>query len=443
MKKQEIILFHPRTGHEKNYRNFWIPYSILSIGSELSGKGYKVHLIDNNLESQNENQFQRLLAPYKKEDLTFVGISSMIGHQIKEGMQFARASRNAFPGVPLVWGGPAPTILAEEFIDSHYVDVIVRKQGERTSAELAERLSLQTSLEGVLGTWFKTNGKTVRNPDRLILPKDEFAKCDFDLVKTRSYVRSDEHISDRVLNYSSSQGCPFSCGFCSEVALYDGKWVPESGERMMQEVKELVEKYGANGIKFYDANFFANKKRALAFATDIQKRGWNIQWAGAAHPKNLLALNDNELALIKKSGCSRILIGAESGNNEELRYIHKNMTTDNVIEVASRLGKAGIHGSFTVIVGYPGFPEENISRTLDFGRRIASFSPLHEVKAHVYAPYPGTPLYPEAIKYGFVPPKTLEDWANYDYYEVQTPWLKSGITQDVRQFNLNLCPYVL
>ena len=37
----------------------------------------------------------------------------------------------------------------------------------------------------------------------------------------------------------------------------------------------------------------------------------------------------------------------------------------------------------------------------------------------------------------------LEDWANYDYYEVQTPWLKSEVTQQIRDFNLNHCPYVL
>ena len=146
---------------------------------------------------------------------------------------------------------------------------------------------------------------------------------------------------------------------------------------------------------------------------------------------------------MQESGCSRILIGAESGNDEELKYINKDMTTENVLEVARRLGKIGVHGSFTVIVGYPGFPEKNISRTLEFGRKIASISSLHEVKAHVYAPYPGTPLYQDAIRHGFVAPKTLDDWANYDYYEVQTPWLKSALTQEVREFNRNLCPYVL
>ena len=440
---KKVILFHPRTFHQKNYKFYWIPYSILSVGSELKREGYQVRLIDNNLETLNEKQFDEILRPYQSEDMVFVGISSMIGHQIKEGLSFANKVRNLMPSVPLVWGGPAATILSEDFINSPLVDVVVRRQGERTSVELTNSLSKNGNLESVLGIWFKNGEKILKNLDREILPKNKFARYDYNLVQTARYLREDEHIGNKVLNHISSQGCPFGCGFCSEVALYDRKWNSESLERMMQEVRELVETYGADGIKFYDANFFVNKNRALSFASEVKKNGWNIKWAASAHPKNLLVLDNDNLRTISESGCSRILIGAESGNNEELRYINKNMTTENVLEVARRLGNVGIHGSFTLIVGYPGFPEDNISKTLDFGRKIASISPLHEVKAHVYAPYPGTPLYQDAIKYGFVAPKTLEDWANYDYYEVQTPWLKSEVTKEVRSFNKLYCPYVL
>ena len=439
MTKQEVILFHPRTGHEKNYRNFWIPYSVLSIGSHLANNGYNVKIVDNNFEQRSPNE---IVSELSKPDL--VGISTMIGHQISEGLDFAAKIKERFPKVMTIFGGGAPTILPEQFLGSDYVDIVVRDQGEQTALEAAEATKDKRGLENIPGISFKDkNGKSVYNNSRTPISRDSFAAYNYSLVDPKDYIRSDEHISSRVLNHISSQGCPFGCGFCSEVALYDRKWSSESLERMMQEVSELVEQHGADGIKFYDANFFVNKKRALSFAEEIKKRDWNIQWAASAHPKNLLVLNDDELRTVSDSGCSRILIGAESGNNEELDYINKNMTTADVLEVAKRLGNVGVHGSFTVIVGYPGFPEENIGRTLEFGKQIASISPLHEVKAHVYAPYPGTPLYQDAIRHGFVAPKTLEDWANYDYYEVQTPWLRPGVTQQIRDFNLNHCPYVL
>jgi radical SAM superfamily enzyme YgiQ (UPF0313 family) len=439
MAKQKVILFHPRTLHERNYRNFWIPYSVLSIGSHLTSKGYDITIVDNNFEQRSPEE---IVTELTKPDL--VGVSTMIGHQISEGLNFAAKVKEKFPGVKTIFGGGAPTILPEQFLGSDYVDIIVRGQGEQTVLETAEALKEKKSLENIPGISFKdNNGTPIHNSPRTPVSRDAFAAYNYSLVDPASYIRSDEHISNRVLNHISSQGCPFGCGFCSEVALYDRKWASESLERMMQEVSELVEQHGADGIKFYDANFFVNKKRALSFAEEVKKRGWNIQWAASAHPKNLLVLNDDELRTVSNSGCSRVLIGAESGNNEELNYINKNMTTEEVLEVAKRLGRVGIHGSFTVIVGYPGFPEDNIARTLDFGRKIASISELHEVKAHVYAPYPGTPLYKDAIKHGFVAPKTLEDWANYDYYEVQTPWLRQEVTPQIRDFNLNHCPYVL
>ncbi len=441
MAKKEILLFHPRTFHEKNYRNFWIPYSILSLGSELQKRGFDVVLFDNNLESIETNQFSILLSKFKNPP--FVGVSSMIGRQIQEGLLFAEVVKDIFPKTKIVWGGAAPTMLGHDFINSPLVDIVIRGQGEKTIVELAKALENKKALNGIRGLLYKNRKKIIKSSEREILSRDIFALYNYSLIPTERYLRKDEHINSRVLNHVSSQGCPFGCGFCSEVPLYHRHWVAESTEKIIQEVSVLIETYNANGIKFYDANFFVNKPRVLSFAQKVLDKGWKIRWAASAHPKNLLSYNKKELNIIKESGCSRILIGAESGNDEELKYIKKDITTDDVIRVAKMLKQIEIHGSFTIIVGYPGFPEDNIKKTLDFGEKIARIGSIHEVKAHVFTPYPGTPLYKQAIQYGFVPPKTLDEWSNYDYYKVQTPWLKNDLNDIINQYNKEYCPYVL
>lgn len=441
MLNKEILLFNPRTFHEKNYRNFWIPYSILSLGSELRKNNYNVTLVDNNLESLDTNQFLPVIS--KLENPSFIGISSMIGHQIQEGLVFAHYAKDIFPNTKIVWGGAAPTILAKEFVKSPLVDIVVKGQGEKTVVEIARTLENKSSLSDIHGIMYKDGDNTVKTPEKDIFPKNALSPYLYDLIPTAKYIREDEHISDKVLNHVSSVGCPFGCGFCSEVALYYRKWLPESINRTIEEVALLVEKYGANGVKFYDANFFVNKARVLSFAHNVLDRGWEIKWAASAHPKSLLLYKQEELNLLKKSGLSRILIGAESGNNDELEFIHKEVTTGEVLRVAEILKNLGIHGSFTIIVGFPGFPEDNIKRTLSFGEKIAKTGSIHEVKAHIYTPFPGTPLYNRAIQYGFVPPRTLEDWSNYDYYAVQTPWLRNELTDLITKYNQEFCPYVL
>jgi radical SAM superfamily enzyme YgiQ (UPF0313 family) len=441
MLNKEILLFNPKTVHEKNYRNFWIPYSILSLGSELEKYNYGVTLIDNNLESLSPDKFSSILGKFKKPVL--VGVSSMIGHQIQEGLVFASQVKKTFPETKIVWGGAAPTILTQEFAKSPMVDIIVRGQGEKTLVEVAKALENKSNLSDIPGIVYRDEETFVKSPEKNISPKKNMAQYSYDLIPTARYIREDEHISDKVLNHVSSVGCPYGCGFCSEVALYRRKWQPELIGRTIDEVSLLVEKYGANGIKFYDANFFVNKNRVLTFAQNVIEKGWEINWAASAHPKSLLSYTKEEFSLLKKSGLSRILIGAESGNEDELKFIQKGVTTKEVLKVAKMLKNFEIHGSFTIIVGYPGFPEENIKRTLDFGEKIMKKGPIHEVKAHIYTPFPGTPLYDQAIKHGFIPPKTLEDWSNYDYYEVQTPWLRSDLTKLVTQYNEEYCPYVL
>lgn len=441
MQGKEVLLFNPRTFHEKNYRNFWIPYSILSLGSDLTRANQEVALLDNNLQALDTSEFAPQLSLLHSPQL--IGISSMIGHQIQEGLVFAKHSREAFPEAKIVWGGAAPTILPQEFIQSPLVDIVVKGQGEQTIVALLNALKKGSDLSTVEGLIYKEGDRVIETKREKPLPKSAAAPYAYDLIDTPMYVKADEHISDRVLNHISSLGCPYGCGFCSEVALYNRRWSPETMDRTMEEVSQLVEKYDANGIKFYDSNFFVNKNRVLAFARNVLAKDWDIKWAASAHPKSLLSYTQDELGLLRSSGLSRLLIGAESGNDDELEYIQKGATTSEIFTAAQLLSNFDIHASFTIIVGYPGFPEDNIQRTLDFGERIARLGSSNEVKAHVYAPFPGTPLYDLAIQHGFVPPKTLEDWGNFDYYMVQTPWLRSKLNDTINQYNKEFCPYVL
>ena len=135
-----IALFHPRTFHEKNYRYHYVPYSLLSVASALDRSHYDVVLIDNNA-AQSED-WKPWLASLREPPLC-VGITSMVGAQIKEGIAFGRAIHEVWPGVPVVWGGGLPTVLPELTASHPAVDVAVQGQGQETFAELVARLAGQ------------------------------------------------------------------------------------------------------------------------------------------------------------------------------------------------------------------------------------------------------------------------------------------------------------
>jgi radical SAM superfamily enzyme YgiQ (UPF0313 family) len=437
MKDKMIILFHPATHHEKFYSSYWIPYSLLSIASMVT-EDYEVILLDENLNANDNIDFSKITT-----NCLCVGISSMTGHQITGGLEFAKKIKKTNPEIPIIWGGPHATILPDSTIRHPLVDIVVRGQGEYAFKEIVKRLDQQKTLKGISNVVYKQGNTVVNNGVCFFRSKKSLPEFPWHLIDIKKYIRCDDKIGTRILNYVSSQGCPFQCAFCTETALYKGKWKSYGLKRIIKDITYLVNNEGINAIKFYDAIFFVNIPIAIRFAKYLIDTHLNINWAASGHPKILNALKENQWQLLSESKCKRLLIGAESGSQDVLNYIKKGITPDLIIELAKKCKDFGIVGSFTFIVGFPNCKDDNeIEKTIALGLKIRDINTQHDVKIHFYAPYPGTPLFEEACRAGFTPPQSLEEWAEYDYYTIETPWVKKEYEKIIYSFNANNCPYV-
>src|SRR5258706_7778544 len=95
--KNIVLLFHPRTFHERNYRYYHVPYSLLSVASTIDRSTFEVIVWDNNVLGQDS--FRSKLTALKRGVLC-VGISSMIGHQIEDGLKFAQQISDIDASIP-------------------------------------------------------------------------------------------------------------------------------------------------------------------------------------------------------------------------------------------------------------------------------------------------------------------------------------------------------
>ena len=141
------------------------------------------------------------------------------------------------------------------------------------------------------------------------------------------------------------------------------------------------------------------------------------------------------LELMVSSGCRRLLIGAESGVQEELDLMRKQFKVEDTLHIARILKDYDITPHFTLMVGLPGSEPENIIKTLNFGRKLKLINPKAEVKINFFRPYPKTFLWPVAIANGFLPPSTLEEWSKYDCHEIQVPWIEGEYEKIIKRFN--------
>jgi radical SAM superfamily enzyme YgiQ (UPF0313 family) len=313
------------------------------------------------------------------------------------------------------------------------VDVTVRGQGEQTFAEICQRLAEGRSLEDCGGCTVRlADGAIQENPSRPLAAVDQFRAHDYGLIPVERYFKLK---GKRQLDYISSQGCNFRCAFCSDPFVYGRKWVGLEPVRMAMRLKELWDRYHFDDVNFQDETFFTRRDRVQALAQRIVDSGMKITWAATMRADQGIRLPDDVWALCKKSGLRRLLVGVESGSNEVLKRIRKDIRIEQVYETAEKMLAHGIAGHFPFIVGFPDESDAHIQATLDCAKRLRSMSPDFLTPIYYFKPYPGSALVIEAVERGFRLPETLEDWARFDYVAGEPgPWVSPQKFELIERF---------
>lgn len=438
---KKIILFRPKSS--KNYDYMGVPLGLLAI-SRLIHKDYDIKIIDAVIE---RNYVEKILE-HVDENVICLGITSMTGYQIHEGLEVTKAVKEKYSNIPIIWGGFHSTLLPEQTILSQYVDIIVRCQGERTFEELVHALDRGLSLKNILGITYKKDGKIFSNPDRQIEDINNFPPLPYHLLDLNKYIFSTE-FSSRSINYISSYGCPFRCGFCAENKVNKRKWNSLNAEKVVNELEFLVKKYDLNGIVFSDNNFFVNEERVRKICEQIIKRKMNIKWGFAEGRVEQLSKYDSSTwKLMKESGCFSFLIGSESGSQKVLDYIKKDINVEDILRFTELCKKYGMKIFFSFVFGFPrndNFKmslKEEFKSTMDLINKIIKIYDNYSIMWFLYMPYPGTPLYESSIKNGFDEPKSLEEWSKFNLLEETMPWVGKPYLKKLQQLNTFIFPCI-
>lgn len=421
----KVLLIQPKIDYSTNYIRHWLPYSLLSLASQLEFNDIKTAIID-------ENEKVIKITNDILEDILLVGITSMTGTQLRRAVEIINEIKRISPNLPIVMGGAFPTLYPEEASNIIGLDYLIISQGELAIVALAKALLCKQSFDDIPNF---IDCKTKKKTPIKLVHRSELALFNYSLIDTKRYIQNDEFINTRTINYISSQGCPYGCTFCSDTNLYQRKWLYQNVEQIIQSVNTLIDNYNINGLKFYDSNFFVLKDRVLSFSDYLINKDCGLLWAAAAHPKDLLRLSEEEVKTIAKSGCRRLLVGLESSSDSILNLVEKGVTQDQLLYIINLLEKYGIHGSYTLIVGFPGETTKESLETIEFGKRIVDKIHNCEVKIHIFYPFKGAKLYDVAVTSNFKVPITWEEISQIDYYLAQTPFVNENISHKVRVFN--------
>ncbi|MFX1417724.1 MAG: B12-binding domain-containing radical SAM protein [Promethearchaeota archaeon] len=360
------------------------PLSLLTLAGAVGDLEHKIEILDLNVHIN----YEIIKLEQKIRQFDLIGITCMT-NTLKMVLKICKiAKRN---GVPTILGGFHPTLVPTLIEDFDCIDMICRGEGEITFRELLEGKPKSK----ILGLSYRDDGVVIHNPDRsFITDLNEIPFPENNLIDPKSY----HYIWVPAWVCETSRGCPFNCNFCCVTQFYKGKYRVKSPERV---IKELLNVPGSVKLIFFtDDNFTLQKKRVMRICELLIKTKLNKRLMFVCQSRvDDIANNPDMVKAMSKASFICFFLGFESFKQMSLDNMQKQYTLDKVRQCISLCHKNGIMVFGSFIIGNIG---ETVQDTWKMFKLMKELE-LDMMMTNPITPFPGTPLYDEAMENGWIP----------------------------------------
>src|SRR5215469_11852982 len=228
---RKIVFFFPAFSSQEATA----PLGILAVATPLLRAGYQVSIVDSTITPN----FQKTVLA-ELEDALCLAVSLVTGPMIRETVEMGSAAKKLYPKKPVIVGGWHPSLLPDQTLAAPFIDIIVKGQGEDALLEVVRRIEAGESMAGIEGVGYKQDGHLIFNRPRALTPIRDLPPKAYHLADFDAYERV---CGRRWAMYTSSLACPYSCGYCTNEAVYGRKWNALEAEQVVEEVTDLVTRY--------------------------------------------------------------------------------------------------------------------------------------------------------------------------------------------------------
>lgn len=368
-KEQEIMRPYP-------------PLGILYISAFLKQHGIETSIFDSTF--SHKAALWDELKTYQPEVLA-IYTNLMTKLNVLEIIKEVKVS---YPHIKIILGGPDVTYNLENYLKGG-ADFIVIGEGENTTQELVTCLSEGNDPHTINGLAFIEKDQLVKTAPRVKLRQvDELPIPDRDGIEIEKYLNAwQTHHGMSALNVSTQRGCPYTCKWCS-TAVYGQSYRRRSPANVIAELKEIKSTYNPDSIWFVDDVFTVSHKWLEEMADEMDKHDLHIPFECISRADRM---NAEVIQILKRMGCFRIWIGAESGSQRIIDAMDRRVSVHQVREMIRETRKVGIEAGTFIMIGYPGETEADIKETI---KHLKESNPDHFTITKAY-PIKGTDLYEE------------------------------------------------
>jgi radical SAM superfamily enzyme YgiQ (UPF0313 family) len=401
-----VTLVNPPYPEKAHQHPSLIPLGLAYLGAVIEKNDYSVNVIDGQAQKLTFIDLEREISKHQPK---IVGITSTT-LTYKSALEVARIAKQVNPECLTILGGCHATFWDDKALEEcPQLDMVVRKEGEYTLLEIANKLKENKRINDVLGTTCKEKGKIIQNADRpYIEDLDSLPFPAHHLLPLR-HLRTLGRI---IFPLATSRGCVYWCNFCTAVRMFGRKYRMRSPKNVADEMQFLNEKYSSNQFTFYDDAFTVNQARTEKICEEIQNRGLKLQWDCETRVD---MVTKDLLQKMKKAGCIAVWFGVESGSQNVIDSMGKNFNVIQTRKAFKWANELGLMTVASVILGFPGETRESALKTMKFIEELNT----NDVGYYIATPYPGTPMYDYVKENGWL------KITDFDRYDTATPVFES------------------
>jgi anaerobic magnesium-protoporphyrin IX monomethyl ester cyclase len=339
----------------------------------------------------------------RAEDLVERATPDIIGLSCKAAqfpfsVLFSRRYKQSHPETKIVMGGWMPTLAPELTLRLSGCDAVVRGEGESSFLKLIHEIDNGPwDIDGVSYVLHKTEPKIVHNPNAKVLSQDELDSLP--LPRYDALPPLERYQPGRTkpcFSVQASRGCPnHSCIFCwNSTKNCDTSWRARSPERVVEEIKHLVDEYGAQVVFFTDDCFGAEEEWLKKFTSQMKAE---FTWGEVEYVASVRVDSVNKAMLkdLYESGMRTIFHGIECGSPRCWNSLGKNLkpsiTRQYILDLVEKEVENRLSPICSFIVAFPGQTEEDLDQTVSLCEELAVRGSLFSLQ--VLAPNEGTALF--------------------------------------------------
>ena len=350
------------------------------------------------LAKQIPNLFRKTIEEFRP-DLIAVNIADVTYNFSKKILK----GINTRYGIPVVAGGPTPTLAPQLFDQNNSFNAICVGEGENALVELANCILENKYYSQIDNLWVKKNGEIIRNKLRPLKNLDELPFQDWSIFEEGHYYKPYCGAFRRTGFFELSRGCPFNCTFCCTAnmrKLYEGLGSflrVRSIDKTLDEICAIKDAYKLELIFFIDDNFLGMPEERFNYFCEQYKKRVNLPYYIQTRAETI---REDYIQKLVETNISTIAIGIENGNEEFRKKIMNRTMSNAVIEKAFGIvHKYNIRSTANFIIGMPHEEEKTFYDSVRLVQKIKPSS----YSVNYFQPYQGTKMREIAVELGFIP----------------------------------------